>query len=110
MTVNRLYRLSLTSEEMTGWLAARAEPVAEIRTAEDVVISTVGRELYEKFFRGYTRKQWGLDPAQLDKAVTARVPTRTNTDDRYFTDKFQYMPQSRLHPDVRAYARSPEYP
>ena len=91
-TINRLYGLSLTSAELEGWFAARAEPVAEIRTAEDVVVSTVGRELYEKFFRGYTRKQWGVDPSQLDKAVTARVPTRTNTDDRYFTDKYQYMP------------------
>ena len=91
-TVNTLYGLSLTSEELEGWLAARAEPVAEIRTSEDVVISKVGRELYEKFFRGYTRKQWGIDPSELDKSVTARVPTRTNRDDRYFTDEFQFMP------------------
>jgi UDP-galactopyranose mutase len=93
-TVNRLYGLSLTSAELEGWLAARAEPVPEIRTAEDVVVSTVGRELYEKFFRGYTKKQWGMEPSQLDKAVTARVPTRTNTDDRYFGDKYQYMPKA----------------
>ncbi|MBV8738188.1 MAG: UDP-galactopyranose mutase [Alphaproteobacteria bacterium] len=91
-TINRLYGLALTPIELEGWLAARAEPVDEIRTAEDVVVSTVGRELYEKFFRGYTKKQWGVDPSQLDKAVTARVPTRTNTDDRYFTDKYQFMP------------------
>jgi UDP-galactopyranose mutase len=57
-----------------------------------VVVSKVGRELYEKFFRGYTRKQWGMDPSELDKSVTARVPTRTNRDDRYFTDEFQFMP------------------
>jgi UDP-galactopyranose mutase len=56
------------------------------------VISAIGRELYETFFRGYTRKQWGLDPSELDKSVTARVPTRTNIDDRYFTDAFQAMP------------------
>lgn len=91
-TINRLYGLALTPIELEGWLAARAEPVDEIRTAEDVVVSTVGRELYEKFFRGYTKKQWGFDPSQLDKAVTARVPTRTNTDDRYFADKYQFMP------------------
>jgi UDP-galactopyranose mutase len=91
-TVNRLYGLSLTSEELEGWFASRAEPVAEIRTSEDVVVSKVGRELYEKFFQGYTRKQWGLDPSQLDKSVTARVPTRTNRDDRYFTDEYQQMP------------------
>jgi UDP-galactopyranose mutase len=91
-TVNRLFGMSLSSAEMEGWLAARAEPVAEIRTAEDVVVSTVGRELYEKFFRGYTKKQWGVEPSLLDKSVTARVPMRTNTDDRYFGDKYQFMP------------------
>jgi UDP-galactopyranose mutase len=91
-TVNKLYGLSLTSAEMEGWLAARAEPMDRIRTAEDVVVATVGRELYEKFFRGYTRKQWGVDPSKLDKSVTARVPTRTNNDDRYFSDAYQSMP------------------
>src|ERR687890_755884 len=93
-TINRLYGLNLTSDELEGWFAERAEPVDEIRTSEDVVVSKVGRELYEKFFRGYTRKQWGLDPSELDKSVTARVPTRTNRDDRYFTDEFQFMPKN----------------
>jgi UDP-galactopyranose mutase len=92
-TINRLYGLSLTEAEVEAWLAARAEPVAQIRTSEDVVVATVGRELYELFFRGYTRKQWALDPSELDKSVTARVPTRTNRDDRYFTDRFQAMPR-----------------
>jgi len=91
-TVNRLYGLSLTSEELEQFFAAKAEPIAEIRTSEDVVVSRVGRDLYEKFFRGYTRKQWGMDPSELDKSVTARVPVRTNRDDRYFGDTFQYMP------------------
>jgi UDP-galactopyranose mutase len=91
-TVNKLYGLSLTSEDLEDWFAARAEDVGEVRTSEDVVVSKVGRELYEKFFRGYTRKQWGLDPSQLDRSVTARVPVRTNRDDRYFTDKHQAMP------------------
>lgn len=92
-TVNTLYDLNLTSEELQEWFAKRAEPVDEIKTSEDVVVSAVGRELYEKFFRGYTRKQWGLDPSELDKSVTARVPTRTNRDDRYFGDEFQVMPK-----------------
>ena len=92
-TINRLYGLSLTSQDLEHWLAARAEPIAEIRTAEDVVLSSVGRELYEKFFRFYTKKQWGVEPSELDKSVTARVPTRINTDDRYFGDKYQFMPK-----------------
>jgi UDP-galactopyranose mutase len=92
-TLNTLFGLDLQSDEAAAaFLAARAEPVEKIRTSEDVVVSAVGRELYETFFRGYSRKQWGMDPAELDKSVTARVPTRTNLDDRYFTDKFQNMP------------------
>jgi UDP-galactopyranose mutase len=91
-TVNRLYGLSLSESEVEDWMAARAEQVPEIRSSEDVVVSKVGRELYELFFRGYTRKQWALDPSELDRSVTARVPTRTNRDDRYFTDSFQAMP------------------
>ena len=92
-TLNQLYGADLQTEEAAeAFLAGRAEPVEKIRTSEDVVISKVGRELYETFFRGYTRKQWGMDPSELDKSVTARVPTRTNDDDRYFTDRFQAMP------------------
>jgi UDP-galactopyranose mutase len=91
-TVNRLYGLALDSDSMERFLVARREPLDEVRTAEDVVVSTVGRDLYEKFFRGYTRKQWGVDPSQLSKSVTARIPTRTNRDDRYFGDTFQRMP------------------
>jgi UDP-galactopyranose mutase len=91
-TVNRLYNLDLSSEQLEDFFASRRVVVEEVRTAEDVVVSTVGRELYEKFFRGYTRKQWGVDPSQLSKSVTARVPTRTNRDDRYFGDNFQCMP------------------
>jgi UDP-galactopyranose mutase len=92
-TINTLYGLSLNSFQMEEFLAGRAEAKAEVKTSEDVVVSKVGRELYEKFFRGYTRKQWGLDPSQLDAQVTARVPTRTNRDDRYFTDAYQAMPK-----------------
>jgi UDP-galactopyranose mutase len=93
-TLNMLFGLDLkTDEEAAEYLASRAEPVAEIKTSEDVVINAVGRELYELFFQGYTRKQWGIDPSGLDKAVTARIPTRTNTDDRYFGDKHQVMPK-----------------
>src|SRR5919202_1194876 len=83
----------LTSDELEKWFDARAEKREQIRTSEDVVVGRVGRELYEKMFRGYTRKQWGVDPSQLDRSVTARVPTRTDTDDRYFGDGFQNMPR-----------------
>lgn len=93
-TLNMLFDAGLkTDDEAAAFLAARAEPVEDIRTSEDVVINAIGRELYELFFHGYTRKQWGVDPSQLDKQVTQRIPTRTNTDDRYFGDTFQAMPK-----------------
>lgn len=92
-TINRLYGLNLNALQMKDFLESRAEPVAHVRTSEDVVVSKVGRELYEKFFRGYTRKQWGLDPSELDAQVTARIPVRNNRDDRYFTDCYQAMPK-----------------
>jgi UDP-galactopyranose mutase len=93
VTLNTLYGLSLeTDEQVEAFLEARAVPCETIRNSEDVVVSRVGRELYETFFRGYTRKQWGIDPSALDKSVTARVPVRTSEDDRYFTDSFQAMP------------------
>jgi UDP-galactopyranose mutase len=91
-TVNRLYGLSLDESTIQAFYDSVREPRAELRTSEDVVLNAVGRDLYEKFFRGYTRKQWGLDPSELAAAVTARIPTRTNRDDRYFTDQFQCMP------------------
>jgi len=91
-TINRLYDLDLTSAQLERFFEARAEPVAAIRTSEDVIVSRIGRELYEKFFRNYTRKQWGLDPRRLDASVTSRLPIRTNRDDRYFTDVHQAMP------------------
>lgn len=106
-TVNTLYGLTLDAAGVAAFLASRAEPVAEVRTSEDVVVAAVGRELYEKFFRGYTRKQWGLDPSELDKAVTSRVPTRSNDDDRYFGDSFQNMP---LHGYTRMFENMLDHP
>lgn len=106
-TINKLYGLNLTAFQLTEFFASVAEPKHYIRTSEDVVVSKVGRELYEKFFRNYTRKQWGIDPADLDKSVTARVPTRTNRDDRYFTDTYQAMP---LHGYTRMFESMVAHP
>jgi UDP-galactopyranose mutase len=92
-TINLLYGTSLNSLQVEEFLASRAEKRDPVRTSEDVVVNKVGRELYEKLFKGYTNKAWGLDPSQLDAEVTARIPTRTNRDARYFTDTYQAMPQ-----------------
>lgn len=92
-TVEKLYGLSLDADGMHAFLASRAETNRTIRTSEDIVLSRVGRELYEKFFKNYTTKQWGLDPSQLDSSVAGRIPVRFDRDDRYFTDTYQCMPK-----------------
>lgn len=106
-TINALYGTRLSAFEMERFLAERAEVRDPVRTSEDVIVSKVGRELYDKFFKHYTRKQWGLDPSELDAQVTARVPVRTNRDDRYFTDRFQAMP---LHGYTRMFERMVSHP
>jgi UDP-galactopyranose mutase len=106
-TINKLYGLNLTSFQLEEFFRSVAEPREHLRTSEDVVVSKVGRELYEKFFRNYTRKQWDLDPSELDASVTSRVPVRTNRDDRYFTDTYQAMP---LYGYTRMFERMLESP
>ena len=101
-TINKLYGTSMNSFQLKDFFASVAERRDSIQTSEDVIVSKVGRELYEKFFRNYTRKQWGLDPSELDASVTARVPTRINKDDRYFTDRYQVMP---LHGFTRMFEK-----
>ncbi|WP_338615965.1 UDP-galactopyranose mutase [Achromobacter sp. E1] len=91
-TLERLNGRSFTAAQAEQFLQTVAEPASVVSSAEDYVVSQIGRVLYEKFFRGYTRKQWGLDPSQLDRSVAARVPTRLSRDDRYFTDRHQCMP------------------
>ena len=97
-TVNRLYDKQLDASTITAFYESVREQREKLQTSEDVVLNSVGRDLYEKFFRGYTRKQWGLDPSELAASVAARIPTRTNHDDRYFTDTFQQMPAAGYTP------------
>lgn len=91
-TINRLYDLDLSEEQVGEYLERVREPRVAIRTSEDVVLNTVGRDLCDKFFRSYTMKQWGLPISELSAGVAARIPTRTNDDDRYFSDTYQFMP------------------
>ncbi len=106
-TINKLYGTNMTSFQLKEFFESVAEERESIQTSEDVIVSKIGRELYEKFFRNYTRKQWGLDPSELDASVTARVPTRTNRDDRYFTDRYQVMP---LHGYTRMFEKMLAHP
>lgn len=106
-TVNSLYGLNLSQLQVQDFFNSKAEKKDQVLTSEDVVVNAVGRELYEKFFKHYTIKQWALDPSELDASVTARVPTRTNKDNRYFTDSYQAMP---LHGYTNMFQRLLDHP
>jgi UDP-galactopyranose mutase len=106
-TINKLYGLDLSSDELVQFFESRAEHISPVITSEHVVVSKIGKELYEKFFKNYTKKQWALDPSELDASVTARVPTRTNKDDRYFTDSYQSMP---MHGYTRMFEKMLSHP
>jgi UDP-galactopyranose mutase len=106
-TINELYGMNLNSSEVEQYLQSKAAPLQRITTSEDVVCSKVGRELYEKFFKGYTKKQWNLDPSELDASVAARIPTRNNKDNRYFTDTYQAMP---LHGYTKMFEKMLSHP
>jgi UDP-galactopyranose mutase len=91
-TINGLYGLQLDEAGVARWLEGVREPRDVVRSSADLVLSTVGRDLCDLFFRGYTRKQWGLELEELSAGVAARIPVRHGDDDRYFTDSLQFMP------------------
>ncbi|NLJ97331.1 MAG: UDP-galactopyranose mutase [Clostridiales bacterium] len=92
-TINKLYNLNLDCSQVEEFLKNQAEDIKEIKTSKDVALSKVGKDIYEKIFESYTRKQWGVDPAELDTSVISRIPIRLNRDTRYFADKYQGMPK-----------------
>ena len=92
-TINKLYNLNLTCSEIEDFLKKEAVAIDEIKTSKDVALSKVGYDIYQKMFETYTKKQWGIDPGELDTSVISRIPIRLNRDTRYFNDKYQGMPK-----------------
>jgi UDP-galactopyranose mutase len=91
-TINMLYNINLSTNEVKGFLKSVADSERYIKTSEDVVLSQAGQYIYEKFFKYYTKKQWDMDASELDPSVISRVPVRFSIDERYFTDQYQGMP------------------
>src|SRR5262245_20618218 len=92
-TLEKFFGRSLDPMDAECLLARLREPIMEPRTSEELVLSRVGRELYEAFYRGYTCKQWGCEPRELDPSVCGRIPVRFDRDGRYVTHRFQMMPR-----------------
>lgn len=96
-TIEMLYGPEATKNGMEKFLEKRRSDIPTPRNAEEAVLSKVGEELYNKFYKGYTEKQWGRSARDLRPSVTGRIPVRDNYDDRYFTDKYQVMPLHGYH-------------
>jgi len=92
-TFEQFFGRPSTSEEMEAWIAEHRVPIENPANSEEVIVSQVGWELYEKFFKGYTLKQWRRHPKDLDASVCGRIPIRTNRDDRYLREDFQALPK-----------------
>lgn len=100
-TLKLLYSTDFNPESMKAFLDSVAVRFPEIRNAEQYILSQIGIELYEKFFKRYTKKQWGIEASELDAEVLKRIPIRTNNDDRYFTDPYQGIPSNGYSEMVR---------
>jgi UDP-galactopyranose mutase len=95
ITINNFYKLNLSTEaEAENFLNSKKENRHPVLNSEDIIVNQVGYDLFEKFFRHYTKKQWNLEPKELSSSVCGRIPVRFNEDCRYFTDKFQFMPDA----------------
>ncbi len=94
LTINQFFGTTLTPDAAARFVAQRADTtIADPASFEEQALKFVGRELYETFFRGYTRKQWGCEPSEIPASILKRLPLRFNYDDNYFSHRFQGMPE-----------------
>jgi len=97
-TINEFFGLNLkTPEEMQNFLKTKRIEIENPRNAEEYLLSQIGEELYEAFFKNYTIKQWGVHPKELDISVVQRIPIRYNFNDNYVEESFQAMPKDGYH-------------
>jgi UDP-galactopyranose mutase len=92
-TFEQLIGRAAEESEFQEWLSSKAVHIPNPKNSEEVIVSQVGWDFYEKFFKGYTIKQWNRSPKDLDASVCGRIPIRTNRDDRYLREKFQALPK-----------------
>ena len=93
-TINQFFNKTLRPDEARAFIESKADKsIVDPQNFEEQAISMIGRELYEAFFRGYTRKQWGVEPTELPASILKRLPLRFNYNDNYFNHKYQGMPK-----------------
>ncbi|AKL35467.1 MULTISPECIES: UDP-galactopyranose mutase [Klebsiella] len=93
-TINQFFTKTCSPDEARALIAEKGDSsILEPKTFEEQALRFIGKELYEAFFKGYTIKQWGMEPSQLPASILKRLPVRFNYDDNYFNHRFQGMPK-----------------
>ncbi|HBN6066558.1 TPA: UDP-galactopyranose mutase [Enterobacter cloacae] len=93
-TINQFFNKTLRPDEARAFIESKADKqIVDPQNFEEQAISMIGRELYEAFFKGYTRKQWGVEPTELPASILKRLPLRFNYNDNYFNHQYQGMPK-----------------
>lgn len=94
MTINQLFHKQFSPKEARLFIESISDKnIVEPKSFEEQALRFVGKKIYETFFRGYTRKQWGIDPAELPASILKRLPVRFNYDDNYYSSIYQGMPE-----------------
>jgi len=94
LTINQFFGTTMTPDEAKAFIQSRADTsISTPQNFEEQALKFIGPELYEAFFKGYTRKQWGLEPTEIPASILKRLPVRFNYDDNYFAHQFQGMPK-----------------
>ncbi|MEX5516754.1 UDP-galactopyranose mutase [Pseudophaeobacter sp. 1A09344] len=95
-TINQFFGKTLRPEEAHAFITEEQADtsITDPQTFEEQAMRFVGKDLYEAFFKGYTIKQWGVQPSELPASILKRLPVRFNYDDNYFFHKFQGMPEN----------------
>ncbi len=102
-TINQFYKKSFNPTQAKEWISSIADQsIEEPQNFEQQALKFVGKDLYEAFFKGYTKKQWGCDPTELPASILKRLPVRFNYDDNYFSHKYQGIPKDGYTPIVES--------
>jgi len=102
-TINQFYKKAFNPTQAKKWISSIADSTIEDpQNFEEQALKFVGKDLYEAFFKGYTKKQWGCDPTELPASILKRLPVRFNYDDNYFSHKYQGIPMEGYTPIVES--------
>ena len=102
LTINQFFGQTFSPSEARAFIKSRADhSIVEPQSFEEQALRFIGPELYEAFFKGYTLKQWEVDPKRLPASILKRLPVRFNYDDNYFFHRFQGMPEEGYTPMVQ---------